>query len=86
MFDRVLNKRSFKKLRHPGKGERIHEKSDKNEKGGWGTAKKMLSITLNFFCVYFFADQFLLLCMAVISSDNVTVSNNQKYPKGYLCL
>ena len=49
--------------------------------------KQGLGVMPNNFCSPFFlTTQFLLLLISLIGSNNITVSNNKKYPKGYMCL
>ena len=45
-----------------------------------------MSLTQNVSVPILLETQFSLLRISLIGSDNITVSNNRKYPKGYLCL
>ena len=78
MFDRVLNAlpRSLSKSTSLTKGEgSSRKKVMKNETGGGCDANKFLQ-------PIFLAAQFSLLRISLIGFNNITMSNNKKYPKG----
>ena len=58
----------------------LRKKVMENETGGGCDTKK------NFAVHFFLATQFSLLLISLTGSSNITVSNNKKYPKGYMCL
>ena len=51
----------------------------KNDTEGGCDAKKFLQ-------PMFLVTQFSLLLISLIGSNNITVNNNKKYSKGYMCL
>ena len=82
MFDRVLNAlpRGNSESTSLTKGEGSSQKKVmKNDTGGGCDAKKFLQ-------PIFLATQFSLLLISLTGSNNITVSNNEKYPKGCMCL
>ena len=65
----------------------INEGEGKFTKKNWWKMKQGLGVVPKFFCnLFFLATQFSLLLISLIGSNNITVNNNKKYSKGYMCL
>ena len=77
---KCASKGSFKKYL-------ISEGEGKFTKKKWWKMKQGLGVVPKFFCsLFFLATQFSLLLISLIGTNNITVSINKKYPKGYIWL
>ena len=77
---KCASKGLFKKYLINEGGGKFTKKSDEKWNRGWVWCQTI------FAAHFFLKTQFLLLLISLIGSNNITVSNNKKYPKGYMCL
>ena len=65
----------------------INEGAGKFTKKKWWKMTQGVDVLPKHFCSPFFlVTQFSLLLISLIGSNNITVNNNKKYSKGYMCL
>ena len=82
VFDSVLNALP----RGHSKSTLLRKAEGSSRKKWWKMTQGEGAQPKNFCRPFFLMTQFSLTCFSLIGSNNITVTNNNKHPKGYMCL